>query len=213
MTSFVWAFIPLFTLGFGTGPALGWAAVRLRSVWLALCALAAVGLMVGALSLPDGSALGGGLLVLGPIGSGLAATLGVRNKLTRSKGPAELPAADAPGSSTPAIDPAVRDALAHRARRAEARRILDTDPALARELRIGRPDLPRQYEDGGILDVNHVPADAFAALPGFTSELAARVVAARTECGGFTLIAELVAYADVPEDLAEELADRLVFLS
>jgi hypothetical protein len=117
---------------------------------------------------------------------------------------------------TDAVDPAIRDALAHRKRRAEARRILDTDPALARELCIGRPDLPRGYDDGGILDVNHVPAmflTAFlAALPGFTPELAARVVEARAELGRFTLLSELVVYADVPEELAGELSDRLVFL-
>ena len=214
MTSLVWAFVPLYTIGFGTVAVLGWAAVRLRSLWLAVCAIVAVLIVVGVLALPDGSSLGGGLIVLGPISGGLVATFIVRGKLVRpTRGPAELAAGDPSGSSTATVDPAVRDALAHRTRRAEARRILETDPALARELCIGRPDLPREYDDGGILDVNHVPADALAALPGFTPEVAARVVEAREECGGFTLLTELVVYADVPEELAEELADRLVFLS
>ena len=35
----------------------------------------------------------------------------------------------------------------------------------------------------------------------------------RAEFGGFTLLSELVVYADVPEELAEELSDRLVFLA
>ncbi|WP_460309016.1 hypothetical protein [Actinocorallia aurea] len=32
------------------------------------------------------------------------------------------------------------------------------DLVLARDLCIGRPDLPRYYDDGGLIDVNHVPA-------------------------------------------------------
>ena len=35
---------------------------------------------------------------------------------------------------------------------------------LARELRIGRPDLPRQYDDGGLVDVNNVPVGVLAEL-------------------------------------------------
>jgi hypothetical protein len=30
-------------------------------------------------------------------------------------------------------------------------------PVLARELRIGRPDVPRQFDDGGLVDLNHAP--------------------------------------------------------
>jgi hypothetical protein len=37
---------------------------------------------------------------------------------------------------------------------------------MAWELRIGRPDLPRVYDDGGLIDVNHVPPQVLATLPG-----------------------------------------------
>ena len=37
---------------------------------------------------------------------------------------------------------------------------------LAQELKIGRPDLPRDYDDGGLVDVNHVPAAILAARLG-----------------------------------------------
>lgn len=135
-------------------------------------------------------------------------------KQARPKNPANSSTPTVSRSTgTDKIDPAIRDALARRERRAEARRILDTDPALARELCIGRPDLPRRYDDGGVLDVNHVPVDFLAGLPGFTAELARQVVEVRAEFGGFTLLSELVVYAGVPDGLAEELADRLVFLS
>jgi hypothetical protein len=213
-TSVLWALVPLLTIGFGTFAVLGFAAARLRSWWLVVCSVLSVLIMIAA-SIPlddTWSAAVGGAMVLGPIGGGLTITFGVRSKLTRPTRAARLAAAARPGIGPAGVDPAIQEVLARRARRAEARRILETDPALARELYIGRPDLPRQYDDGGILDVNHVPEHTLAELPGFTPELAARVVTARAECGGFTLLSELVVYGGVPEGLADDLSDRLVFL-
>jgi hypothetical protein len=219
--SFIWALVPLYTIGFGTVVVLGWAAGRLRSRWLALCAVAAALVMVGALALPSGSSAAGGLIILGPVCGGLVATFVVRNKLVRPAKRSEVSSSAPPSLSTPptswsnlsaSTDPAVQVALAHRNRRAEARRLLETDPALARELCIGRPDLPRQYDDGGIVDVNHAPVRVLAALPGFTPDLAARVADARERYGAFTLLQELEVYADIPEELANQLADRLIFL-
>ena len=46
--------------------------------------------------------------------------------------------------------------------RREARRLQQDNPVLAQELKIGRPDLPRGYDDGGLVDVNHVPAAILA---------------------------------------------------
>ena len=42
----------------------------------------------------------------------------------------------------------------------------DKAPALAGELRIGRPDLPREYDDGSLVDVNRVPGAVLAAQLG-----------------------------------------------
>jgi hypothetical protein len=106
----------------------------------------------------------------------------------------------------------VAEALARRARRLEARRILERDPGLARELLIGRPDLPRRFDDGGLVDVNHVPVAVIAALPGLTPELAEQIVQARDQHSGFAFFEELAAYADLPDGLAEELSERLVFV-
>jgi len=50
-------------------------------------------------------------------------------------------------------DPALAAAIACRQRRQQARQLLANDPGLARELRIGRPDLPRDYDDGGLVAV------------------------------------------------------------
>ncbi|MGW0469023.1 hypothetical protein ACWDX6_27760 [Streptomyces sp. NPDC003027] len=89
---------------------------------------------------------------------------------------------------------------------------MERDPALARELRIGRPDLRRQFDDGGLVDVDHVPATILATLPGCTPELADRVVRVRDEHHGFTFVQEPEVYADLPEGLADELTERLLFL-
>lgn len=50
-------------------------------------------------------------------------------------------------------DLALTTALAARARRNGARQLASTDPLFARDLRIGRPDLPVTYEDGGLVDI------------------------------------------------------------
>lgn len=48
------------------------------------------------------------------------------------------------------------------------------------------------------MDVNHVPIAVLSALPGFTPDLAARVIQARDAYGVFTLPQELDAFAELP---------------
>ncbi|WP_152628022.1 ComEA family DNA-binding protein [Streptacidiphilus neutrinimicus] len=200
--SVFWALLPLFTVGMGTAAVVGWAAWRLRS--RAVAALAAVDAVATVVSLwlaqaPADSAqnsAAGALIVTVLVGGGLATTFALRPRLI---GPS-------------AQDPAVSAALDRRSRRAQARELVERDPGLARELGIGRPDLSHQYDDGGLADVNHVPAPVLAGLPGMTPEYADRIVAARGERGGFGSVAELEVWADLPRDVAEELADRVVFL-
>jgi hypothetical protein len=43
-------------------------------------------------------------------------------------------------------------------RRRQARELAKRNPVLARDLNIGRPDVPHDYNDGGLVDVNQVPA-------------------------------------------------------
>jgi hypothetical protein len=93
---------------------------------------------------------------------------------------------------------AVAAALTARERRERAREIIASDPALARELRIGRPDLPRQFDDGGLVDVNYVPAPVLVDRLGLSQE-AARVAEARARLGRFSSPAELAVYAELPD--------------
>ncbi|MGI5223710.1 ComEA family DNA-binding protein [Actinoallomurus sp. CA-142502] len=107
---------------------------------------------------------------------------------------------------------AIAAANMRRELRRQAREHAAEDPALARELRIGRPDLPRQYDDGGLVDVNHVPARALTMLSGVTPEIAERIVSMREHVGGFSSAEELVATADLHPDLTPEIKEYGIFL-
>lgn len=61
-------------------------------------------------------------------------------------------------------DPVVARALGARARREETRRLIEREPGLQRELGIGRPDLGRGYDDGGLIDVNTASAEVIAGI-------------------------------------------------
>ena len=98
-------------------------------------------------------------------------------------------------------------------RREEARRLLAGSPAKAWELRIGRPDIEgSQYNDGGLVDVNHVPADWLAYALQIPQTLANEIVAIRTRHHGFSSPDELIVHCDgmTPERLAM-IGDFLIF--
>jgi hypothetical protein len=95
--------------------------------------------------------------------------------------------------------------------RNKARKLARKDPALARELRIGRPDLPREYDDGGLVDVNHVPAAVLVSHLKLTAQQAAKVASVRDEIGRFDGPTDLEAYAGLPPERVDELSDLMIF--
>ncbi|MCO5970295.1 helix-hairpin-helix domain-containing protein [Actinoallomurus soli] len=107
---------------------------------------------------------------------------------------------------------AVAAATQRRDLRQKAREQAAADIVLARELRIGRPDLPRQYDDGGLIDVNHVPPQVLTLFSGVTPELAEHIARIRDHVGGFSSAEELAATADLHPDLMPEIAEYAVFL-
>lgn len=109
-------------------------------------------------------------------------------------------------------DPVVAEAMANRARRTEARRLAATNPGLARDLRIGRPDLIRDYDDGGLVDVNAVPEEFLCNTAGFSKEQAVRIVSDRDLVGGFSSVEDLVSRGLLDRLTAEAVRDRLIFL-
>jgi DNA uptake protein ComE-like DNA-binding protein len=108
-------------------------------------------------------------------------------------------------------DPAIKAAEDHIARRAEGRHLLASRPALAREVGVGRPDLPGA-SDYGLVDVNHASAGALTRLPGITDDLAGRIVTQRARAGGFTSAEDLGVLLDLPPATVDGLRDMAVFL-
>lgn len=109
--------------------------------------------------------------------------------------------------------PPAQPALAASKRREEARAIATRDVALARELRIGRPDLPRQFDDGGLVDVNHVPARVLVDRLGLSPVQAGQVVETRERLGGFASPEEFIGCSELSDATANTLRDRLLFLA
>jgi hypothetical protein len=112
--------------------------------------------------------------------------------------------------AVPALaDPAVARALAGRQRRDEAKKMWVSDPALARELGIGRPDLGRGFDDGGLVDLNSAPAAVIAQVCGLDPQQAETIVAARQARGGtYFNLGELFVDVSLPPRVQETLTDR-----
>jgi hypothetical protein len=106
---------------------------------------------------------------------------------------------------------AVREAMRREARREEARALLATNPGAARDLGIGRPDLPHEYDDGGLVDANTVPARVLVEQLGWSAGQAAQVVEVRTRLGRFADATEVIAYTDVPPATVDAAVPLLVF--
>jgi DNA uptake protein ComE-like DNA-binding protein len=95
--------------------------------------------------------------------------------------------------------------------RAEVRKLVADNPTLARELRVGRPDLPRNFDDGGLVDVNHVGPQVLAWHLGLAPAEAQAVIAARDQLGRFTSCAEMSTYASLHPDRLDSVTDLIYF--
>lgn len=147
---------------------------------------------------PSGTAQGVGtaLGLLAWIGGGIHALAISRDAVRRIYGSA---------------DPTLEAAKMRIQRRAQGRRLLATQPALAREIGLGRPDVPGA-DDYGLVDVNHVSADGLTGLPGMTKTLAKRIVSQRTQCGGFSSVEDLGMLLDVPPATVDKMRDMAIFI-
>lgn len=212
--SYVWASSPVWTLGMGTSITMMIAAARLRSVllWLAqpiYLALVVLGFIAaGSEDGTTGDAVFTATwLTLVTVGTGHA--LAIRRKVFSPRVPVQAL------GQHPVQDPlmaAEKEARHRRELRARAADLASREPALALEMGIGRPDLARSYDDGGLVDLNHAPAPALTGIPGITPDLAARIVHVRTDTGGFISAEEVAAMADLPPALTPQIAEYGVFL-
>lgn len=205
--SVTWAALPFLSLGYATPFTFAAAALWRRSTHLVVASVVYIGIFLLMLVLlpsigkEDGTqqAVGVLLFVLAVIGCGHAFL--IRRRVF-----------DPDGLSGVGNESVVERVRRQRLLRQKARDLAASDPGLARELRIGRPDLPRQYQDGGLIDVNHAPVEVLATLPGITPELAARIERVRAGTGGFVSAEELSALAGLPPGLTGDVADYAVFI-
>jgi DNA uptake protein ComE-like DNA-binding protein len=201
----LWAFVPFLTLGYGTPFTFLYAAVRKRSLPLGVTGVAYGGASTAVTAL---FASGDGALVA--LGALFATILWIAGTVHAF---AVRPSVFPRRTQADRINQqAIGVAKHRRALRDQARAIVAEDPALAVELRIGRPDVPRRYDDGGLVDVNHAPAPPLALLPGMTDELVARIIRVRDQQGGFVSVEELAVDADLPPDLTQHIAEYVIFI-
>jgi hypothetical protein len=205
--SYVWAFIPLISLGLATPAVFLYAAVRLKTAlqWLGVAMYGALWtILLVTLDSAAGSSADNVFTVVlfAMIVGGTTHALIIRSRVFSAVRPG-------PNAFDAALD-AARD---RRAVRAQARELVERDQVMARELRIGRPDLPRSFDDGGLIDVNSAPPAVLAQLPGLTPVLVDRIVRTREQVGGFVSAEELSATAGLPPQLTPQIAEYAVFLA
>lgn len=114
--------------------------------------------------------------------------------------------------SRPNDDDPVSLARRERKLRDRARKLVETDPRLAIEAHVGRPDLRGNHRDGGLVDVNRVPAATLARLPGIDDALAHRIVDTRHQVGGYASLADLITTLAIDPIRLDDAADQLVFI-
>jgi DNA uptake protein ComE-like DNA-binding protein len=96
--------------------------------------------------------------------------------------------------------------------REQARQFAAMDPAQAVYLGIGRPDLNRSYDDGGLIDVNNVPSAELARVARLTMPVAHQIVADRLQRGPFQQPVELLQRGLVSERTMRRIAPQLIAL-
>jgi hypothetical protein len=206
-----WASIPIWSIGFlSFVPFLGFAVInRRRRDWAVFGVyLAATIAMIVSLGVVNSSSAAGG--AVGGFIIALAGCAAVHTAVLFRPGRAAIAAAE-PVSLSERNREALAQAKSRLERRKEARHLVATNPDLARDLKIGRPDLPRDYDDGGLVDVNHVPSDVLSSQLELSSAEVSDVLAARERLGRFTSADELCAYTQLSPDRVDELRDLMIF--
>ncbi|MFC5263799.1 BTAD domain-containing putative transcriptional regulator [Kribbella qitaiheensis] len=191
---FAAAAVPIISVGMLSGPLVGILAIRRRSIRLGAAAVGYLAVTLGGALLIDTSSDeitsdSDGFGVFLVIASALVCAVHVAVIVPRRK-------------RTPGLDP----------RRQYARQLAAEHPQIARQLGIGRPDLPNQFEDGGLIDINDAPESVLRTLPGVSAEQAALIVADRTHRGPFRSFEDLSARGLFPSPIPPRVAEVLLII-
>lgn len=204
--TYLWAAVPLATLGMATWAVFLYAAIRRRSWWLGGASVAYAGLLSATLVgfTPNSGPLAtniGFFALIAMVAGGCAHALAIRRRVFGSE----------PADALDRLHDAEREAERRDHLREEARELVTRDPVLARELAIGRPDLRRDYDDGGLVDVNHASASVLAKLPGMTPKLAAKAAELRDIRGPFVSAEDLTLALGMPPDWVAPLTELTIY--
>jgi hypothetical protein len=105
-----------------------------------------------------------------------------------------------------------RMTLTSAAQRAWGRDLARQEPEAARELRIGRPDLPRAIADGGLIDINSAGPEVLGRVLLLKPDDMQRLLAARAARGRFTDLEDLRRSANLAAEQIRRAGDYVVFL-
>jgi len=207
-----WLYVPLLSAGTATFLVILYAGVRLRSTLTIALSGVYLGLWLG-LFLLSGSAFGPTAAALTLCVSWLGGSAHAHDLSLRFAAAATGARRADVEPPLPRLDPAIATASGRMARRRESRRIVEDNIALAAELRIGRPDLYRSYDDGGVVDVNHAPAEVLVSHLDMAPAVADEVIRVRDLRNGFDSADDMfIACRDLNPDRFAMIRDRLVFM-
>jgi DNA uptake protein ComE-like DNA-binding protein len=193
-----WVWLSLIPFGLGAwAPAYAGAVLRNRN-WALLGLLWSTITLAGwVVAIANHGGAAGGLLIIVGWAGAIASSFAIRASYRRLSG-------------SP-LEAALSDAEQRLSDRDRARKLAAERPALAKELGIGRPDIPNA-QDTGLIDVNNAPTFDLTKLPGIDDALATRIVETRAETHGFSSVEDLGVALDLDGNLVEDLRDRVVFL-
>jgi hypothetical protein len=207
----LWALMPLFTCGFGAPIAFAIALSRRRDT-MTIASLAAYGALVlvgcGVIAAHDIPPPQWVTVVFNTVitVSALVGTvhlLVIRSTVWAPPARPQVPVARL--SSMEVVDRA-------RKLREQARRTAEADPMLAKRLGIGRPDLPRQFDDGGLVDLNHAPLHVLVSLPGVTERSARQIQDWVERSGPFGSLGEVMLVIEISPTFEHHLREYCVFI-
>jgi DNA uptake protein ComE-like DNA-binding protein len=209
--TYMWAFMPLLTCGFGAPIAFATALARRRDT------LTLTALIVHSALIIAGCSVLGAYGEYPPLWADVLfyCTVGITSLLSTAHllmirsavwaPPARLQVPVARLSSMEVVDRARR-------LRDQARRTAEADPMLAKRLGIGRPDLPRQFDDGGLVDLNHAPLPVLMSLPGVTERSARQIQDWVAQSGPFGSLGEVMLVIEISPTFEHHLREYCVFI-
>lgn len=214
----LWTLLPIISLTFLAWLPATQAWWRARTSGWLITALLLILSSVGIIAADANSAGGAvwGILVPASLIGGMVAALLARPVVFGRRGSVErAPVADRRvlvADSEVATDPAVQAVLHNRERRRQARAIAASDPAMALELGIGRPDIAGTYDDGGLVDLNNTTVDGLVAALGWDRPVAEDYVVGRDVRRGYESLDEVGALSGIDPESLEQDAERLIVL-